>query len=76
MLTAFTNHPTLRWMLFTDIGNVFRKDAINLSHQKFRGGVGLRWKLLKFSNTDLRMDAAWDSQASRPRFYISTSLTF
>ena len=76
MLTAFTNHPTLRWVLFTDIGNVFRKDAINLPHQKFRGGVGLRWKLLKFSNTDLRMDAAWDSQASRPRFYISTSLTF
>lgn len=75
-LTALPRNQALRGVLFADIGNVYEQNDVNLLEQEFGAGVGVRWKLLSFSNTDLRLDAAWDNRESRFRYYFSTSLTF
>lgn len=75
-LQAWFNYPRWRWVLFADVGNVYNRDRVNLFNLRARGGVGLRWKLLRLSNTDVRIDAAWDPDRGSPRFYVSSSLTF
>ncbi|MFT6639391.1 MAG: outer membrane protein assembly factor BamA [Gammaproteobacteria bacterium] len=75
-LAGFFSYPALRWVAFSDIGNVFLKDDVKLYRQIIRGGLGLRWKLEELSNTDLRLDVAWDPKRSKLTPYISTSLTF
>lgn len=75
-LQAWFNYPQWRWVLFGDIGNVYKRDNINLLKLRARGGVGLRWKLLSLSNTDLRIDLAWDANRERVQPYVSSNLTF
>lgn len=75
-LSGFFSYPALRWVAFSDIGNVFLKDDVKLHRQIIRGGLGLRWKLEELSNTDLRLDVAWDPKRSKMTPYLSTSLTF
>ncbi len=75
-LAGWPGNQALRWVLFSDIGNVYRHNAINLLNQKFGVGAGIRWKLLSFSNTDLRLDAAWDHRERSFRYFFSTNLTF
>jgi hemolysin activation/secretion protein len=75
-LSAFVGYEQWRWILFADIGNVYMRDRIKLHRQKLRTGFGLRRKLLSLSNADLRLDFAWDNEASRFRSFFSTNLTF
>ena len=75
-LSAFAGREYWRWVLFTDIGNVYKRDRIKLHHQKVRAGIGLRRKLEALSNADLRLDLAWDNRARRFRSFFSTHLTF
>lgn len=75
-LQALEAYQTVRWILFADVGNVYRRSEFNPFKQKLGVGAGLRWKLLSFSNTDLRIDTAWDFERSDLRFYFSTNLTF
>lgn len=75
-LDGFFSYPALRWVAFTDIGNVFLKNDVKLHKQIVRGGLGLRWKLEELTNTDLRLDVAWDPKRSKMTPYVSTSLTF
>ena len=75
-LSGFFSYPALRWVAFADIGNVFLKDEVKLHRQILRGGLGLRWKLEELTNTDLRLDVAWDPKRSKMTPYVSTSLTF
>ncbi len=76
LLTAFENYQVLRWVLFADVGNVYRHNNIQPLKQKLGFGAGLRWKLLAVSNTDLRLDAAWDMENDDLRYYVTTNLTF
>lgn len=69
-------YPAWRWLVFTDVGNVYVSDDVNLLKQHYRAGAGLRWKLEKLTNADLRLDLAWDPQEGRVKPYVSTSLTF
>ena len=75
-LQAWFDYPQWRWVVFGDIGNVYKRNDINLLKLRARGGVGLRWKLLSLSNTDLRVDVAWDPDRSRAQAYVSSNLTF
>jgi len=76
LLRAFSGREVWRWLLFADIGNVYMRDKIQLQRQKARVGFGLRRKLVSVSNTDLRLDFAWDSDSKRFRNFFSTHLTF
>lgn len=75
-LVGWPGKQALRGVIFSDIGNVYRHNDINLFHQKFGVGAGIRYKLLSFSNTDIRLDAAWDQRERSFRYFFSTSLTF
>ena len=75
-LSAFFAYPNWRWVVFADIGNTFLRDSVHLHQQAVRGGLGLRWKLQALTNTDLRIDVAWDAEQKKPQTYVSTRLTF
>jgi outer membrane protein assembly factor BamA len=75
-LSGFFAYPAWRWVLFADLGNVYTGEDVNLLRQHLRGGVGMRWKLEALTNTDLRIDLAWDPDEGRAKPYVSTSLTF
>ncbi len=75
-LSAFFAYPTWRWVGFVDIGNVFQKDDVDLFNQNLRAGLGLRFKLEALTNTDLRIDLAWDPDQDKLLPYLATSLTF
>lgn len=75
-LSGFFTYPAWRWLLFTDIGNVYLPGEFSLLDQKIRAGAGLRWKLESLTNADLRLDAAWDPDKGKFTPYVSTSLTF
>lgn len=75
-LEAFFVAPTWRWVAFMDIGNVFHKGDTNWLNQNLRAGLGLRWKIEALTNTDLRVDVAWDPDENELTPYIATSLTF
>jgi len=75
-LSGFFAYPALRWVAFTDVGNVYLKEDVRLFKQRVRGGLGLRWKLENLTNADLRLDVAWDPNRKKLTPYFSTSLTF
>lgn len=75
-LHAWFDYPQWRWVVFGDAGNVYKHDDINLLKLRARGGVGLRWKFRTLSNTDLRVDVAWDADRRRMQTYFSSNLTF
>lgn len=75
-LSGLFSYPAWRWLVFTDIGNVYTDNKVNLFKQYLRAGVGLRWKLVWLTNTDIRLDVAWDPSRRKVTPYVSTSLTF
>lgn len=75
-LRPWYTRPALRSVVFADVGNVWRRDELDLLDLEWRMGVGLRWKFEAVSNTDLRIDLAWDQDEGAVIPYISTSLTF
>lgn len=75
-LSGFFSYPQLRWVAFSDVGNVYLKNDVRLHKQLVRGGLGLRWKLEELTNTDLRVDVAWDPKRRKLTPYLSSSLTF
>jgi len=75
-LSGFFSYPEWRWLVFSDIGNVYRDNKVDLTDQHVRLGAGLRWKLTAITNTDIRLDVAWDPGRQKFTPYVSTSLTF
>lgn len=75
-LHAWFEYPQWRFVVFGDIGNVYEKNELNLIKLRARGGVGFRYKFLSLSNTDLRVDLAWDADRERLQTYVSSNLTF
>lgn len=69
-------YPAWRWLVFADIGNVYRNNDVNLFKQNIRAGLGMRWKLQALTNTDIRLDVAWDPDRQKLTPYISTSVTY
>lgn len=75
-LQPLFNYPQFRAVAFVDIGDVYKRNEINLTKMQSRAGVGLRCKLLSLSNTDLRVDFAWDSSRGQIQTYVSSNMTF
>lgn len=75
-LQATFNYPQLRWVAFTDVGNVYKRNKVNLFKIRARAGLGLRLKLLSLSNTDIRVDVAWDPSREKLQTYVSSNMTF
>jgi len=75
-LHALYNHPQVRLVAFSDIGDVYKVKKLKLNSIRARAGVGLRWKLLFLSNADVRVDVAWNPGEDRLQTYISSNLTF
>lgn len=75
-LSGFFTYPAWRWVAFADIGNVYQNNEVDLFKQSIRAGLGLRWKLQALTNTDIRMDVAWDPDQQKLTPYISTSVTY
>lgn len=74
---GYQRWPSFRTALFTDVGNVF-KDAkyINDHDWKQTFGIGLRWKLTSYVDTDLIIDYAYDPDSGYSKIYAATSLLF
>lgn len=75
-LHAWFNYPQWRWVVFSDIGGVYQRDKKTFPDFRLRGGVGLRRKLMSLSNTDIRLDLAWDPSRDKVQTYVSSNLTF
>jgi len=75
-LHAWFNYPQWRWVIFSDIGNVYRRGESEFDSVRLRGGVGLRRKIMSLSNTDIRVDFAWDPERERVQTFVSSNLTF
>lgn len=75
-LSGFFSYPQWRWLVFSDVGNVYRTGEVDLTDLEIRAGAGLRWKLVDITNTDVRIDVAWDPDRQKLTPYISTSVTF
>lgn len=73
---GFFAYPLWRWVAFADIGNVHDRNEFKLIEQKVGLGFGLRRKIASLTNTDLRIDFAWDADRRRVQTYVSTNLTF
>ena len=76
LLTAFASRPQIRWVLFADVGNAWRREDVDAGDLDWGAGAGLRWKIQAISDADLRLDLAWDHARGRVRPYASTKLTF
>ncbi len=75
-LTALFSHPQWRWVAFADAGNAYERGNVNLARQELRVGMGLRLKIESISNTDIRLDIAWDAERQRLQTFVSSNLTF
>lgn len=75
-LTAFERYPSLRWMMFTDIGNAWRRHHLDLTELEMTVGVGLRWKIQSLVKTTLRWDVGYDPDRSTVESYLGTKFAF
>ena len=75
-LHALFDHPRFRMVAFTDIGDVYKRNNVNVTKLHARVGAGIRWKLVSLSNTDIRIDVAWNPSKERLQSYFSSNLTF
>jgi outer membrane protein insertion porin family len=76
-LRPMFGHKTFRGALFADIGGAFDDSAsFNFSELEVGLGVGIRYKLRSFVNTDLRLDFAYGLDGSETKVYGSTETTF
>jgi len=76
-IKGFTQYPSFRTSLFFDIGNVYDNlNEVGFSDLRTSVGVGVRWKLASFVQTDLFIDWAYDTETGESRAYGGTSFNF
>lgn len=76
-LSVFDESPSLRKVFFIDTGDVQENLAdIRLSTFKTGAGAGIRWKLRRFVNLDLRADLAYGFETNEFRVGLGTHNTF
>lgn len=76
-MTPMFGHNTFRGALFADIGGAF-EDSLSFEPTELEVGlgVGIRYKLRSFVNTDLRLDVAHGLDDGDTKVYGSTELSF
>lgn len=75
-LIPMKKHPAFRWNLFTDVGNAWPRNDIDLLRWKFTVGAGARWKIRKLVNTTLRVDLGYNPETREYRLYAGTNNMF
>ena len=75
-LIPIPRYPAFRWNIFTDIGNAWDRDDIDLTDWKFTVGVGARWKIRALVNTSLRLDIGYSPETREYKAYAGTDFMF
>ena len=75
-LRALPSYPKIRGVIFTDIGNVYPTHTLNLLKLEVTAGLGLRWKIASFVDTDLRIDVAYNPDTDEAQVYAGTRHAF
>lgn len=69
-------YPALRWNIFTDIGNAWPREDINLMRWEKTLGVGARWKIRSLVNVSLRLDVGYNPATGDYKVYAGTKNMF
>ena len=69
-------YPALRWNIFTDIGNAWPRQEVNILRWEKTVGVGARWKIRTFVNTSLRLDIGYNPSTGDYKVYAGTNQMF
>jgi len=76
-IKRFTQYPSFRTSLFVDIGNVYDNlNEVDFSDLRTSIGLGIRWKIASFVQTDLFIDWAYDTETGESKAYGGTSFNF
>jgi outer membrane protein assembly factor BamA len=75
-LIPLPRYPAFRWNIFTDIGNAWPRDDIDLTTWKYTVGVGARWKVRALVNTSLRLDIGYSPETREYKAYAGTNYMF
>lgn len=76
-LAPWPGYPAFRYVVFADIGNAYKNVRyVRLDDMKYSAGVGFRWKIRSFVNTDLRLDWAYAYETGESKVYGSTNVMF
>ncbi len=76
-LSQFSDSPYLRKVFFLDTGDVEeRLSDIQFSSLKTGVGVGIRWKVRRFVDLDIRVDLAYGIETGEYRLGLGTRNTF
>lgn len=75
-LIPIPRYPAFRWNLFTDVGNAWARDEVDLLDWKYTVGAGIRWKVRALVNTSLRIDIGYNPNTQEYKAYIGTSNMF
>jgi outer membrane protein assembly factor BamA len=75
-LVPVPKYPSLRGVLFTDIGNAWQRNDIDLTDWEYTVGVGARWKLQTFVDVSLRVDVGYDPATGDYKAYGGTNYMF
>jgi len=76
-IKGFAKYRTFRTSLFIDIGNVYDNlNGVDFSDLRTSIGLGIRWKIASFVQTDLFIDWAYDTETGESKAYVGTSFNF
>ena len=76
-IKGFSKYPSFRTSLFVDIGNVYdNRNGVDFSDLRTSIGLGIRWKIASFVQTDLFIDWAYDTETGESKAYGGTSFNF
>jgi outer membrane protein assembly factor BamA len=75
-LVPLPRHQSFRGVLFTDIGNAWPRDDIQLDKWVVTFGVGFRWKIRSLVDTALRADFAYNPATGEYKAYGGTNYMF
>jgi outer membrane protein assembly factor BamA len=69
-------YPALRWNIFTDIGNAWPREDVNLLRWEKTFGVGARWKIRSLVRVSLRLDIGYNPATGDYKVYAGTNNMF
>jgi outer membrane protein assembly factor BamA len=69
-------YPALRWNIFTDIGNAWPREDVNMLRWEATAGVGARWKIRSLVRVSLRVDVGYNPATGDYKVYAGTNNMF
>ena len=75
-LIPIPRYPAFRFNIFTDVGNAWQRDELDLRDWVYTVGLGARWKIRALVNTSLRVDVGYNPETGEYKAYVGTSNMF